>query len=985
MRVHVFAFATMLLATGISLNAFAESEITIDGDASDWASSDAQCAYTDQDSVGSDYVDVVNICAADSFSTDGYLYLLLEFAEDSQNNRLNTVWLLNANVFLYVDTDNDGDVDVAIDFINDSADEIWGIIDLPYLEVRIDYDLIDPDGDRTFSFYVGTTWRNSPEDRVPFEDGTMLNYSVDPDTGEPRAVRMLAQQAISDENGVAITWVTASERANAGFHVFRRNESGKWTRLTDMPIPGQGDAAYGKQYSFRDPQGLPGDVYRIMDLEFTGKTHLQRPFSASARQSVVDSIIPKMTARFERPYQFEQRIRKWFATAVGSRSVQNGVGGMKYQIDSGGLYYLSAQSLSELQLELHRTALYENGVALPVVTDRDRLFFIGNPHTDRYADYSVVTAQTGKSTKMGKRRARGRCNEYRTTARHTEVIEKDVRYYISTPTDDPFYWATVYDGMTVPLNFGLPGLVSGPATIAVSLVGYASGMHTASFSLNGQALGIWQWEGTDEVTATFSAPATQLSSDNELIVELIPGAAPDMLSIDRISATYERELALQDGQLRFETVPGQCVRLSGVNDDAMVFDVTDAGRPVQLVGALRANNALSFKTPRGRSARDSVRTYLVVQKNAVEEPVPDEPVQDVGPLKKDLSAPYLMITHPLFAEAANRLAAYYAPEMKTVVVTTSALYDLYTGGRPHPDAIRQFLIDAAKRWRTPPRYVLLMGGATLDSNDILDTGDIDYLPTIFYHTNLMGYEAASDASYTIGLPDMMLGRLAVRSADEATQLVDKLISWYDTQMPAPSGASVFIADRDDAGAYGAFEQAAELQIAACGFCSDTAERLYLNHVENPKSVLFDMLMQGVDFVNFHGHAYISGWSSPQIANNTFAAKLDNEHLFFVLSWSCFDGMFTSPWDDALTWQFVSQPNGGAYGALSTSSLADPSYVEVYSQLLTEALAGGAETMGEALHDARRTMSQDLSKGALDTIYTYNLLADPAAPNPWALK
>lgn len=1002
MRIRMYLF--LLIAVWVPVTVFAETEIVVDGDSSDWASSDAQCADTQYNSQGSDYADVVNICVADSASTDGYFYVLLEFAAERTDRWVNNVWLRNANVLLYVDANGDGDTTdpgETIDFLNAPEDEVWGWIDLPYLEVRVDYDLVDPDGDGDFQFYFDTFWgaTSNNDDRVPIYEDSLLTYSKDPATGSPRAVRMLAQQAKVKDRGVNVTWVTASERANAGFHVFRKSDRGAWTQLTTTPIAGLGDAAFGQKYEYFDAQGLPGDVYTVQDLEFSGKKRFNGPIVAVDESSLIDSFIPKMLAKFNRPYDFESRIRKLFANANYNVGKQTSSASMKYLVDVSGLHYIPNHLLADAQLRRRRVSLSTDGKKLPSIKDRNGIYFLGTPLKDRYADYSVVVANEGQRTQMFGQRVKNNCRTYQRASQRTVVLEKDTRYYIGSPTADPFYWATAYSGMPAVLAFELPGIINGEATLKVSLVGFAASQsgvdHEATFTVNGNAVGRWQWEGKGEAIATVTIPAGVLIENNTLEIALIDNGVPDMLSIDNIEATYNQRLALQEGQLRFEAVSGTCVAIDGVTEAAFVFDVTEPAQPVLLRGAKNNGGVLRFKTSPNRRDKKgdhlsgpAVRQYLVAQKSAAQVPVEDAPLTKSPWAANESGAEYVIITHPLFEGAARKLADYYSAFMSVATLTTTQLYDEYTGGRPHPDAIKQFLNDAQTVRQSAPQYVLLMGGATVDSNDVLDTGDEDFVPTYYYRTHLMGYEAASDASFTKGMPNIMLGRLAMRSAEEANVVVDKLLDWY-YQESSSAGLSVYVADQDSSGGAadeaGAFEQAVEAQLHMCDECATTAERFFLNDISSPTAALNDLLLQGIDFLNFHGHAYISGWSSPQIANLAFADALQNEHLFFVMSWSCFDGMFSSPWDDALSWQFVANPTAGAYGALAASSLSDPAYVEMLSQLVTAELAGGAQTMGEALNSARLQLSSHLSKGALDTIFTYNLLADPAAPNPWLNK
>ena len=114
-----------------------------------------------------------------------------------------------------------------------------------------------------------------------------------------------------------------------------------------------------------------------------------------------------------------------------------------------------------------------------------------------------------------------------------------------------------------------------------------------------------------------------------------------------------------------------------------------------------------------------------------------------------------------------------------------------------------------------------------------------------------------------------------------------------------------------------------------------------------------------------------------------AGMLSNQHLFVLLSLSCFDGAFTGPWGEALSWALVSNPDGGALAAVAASSLTDPWAIDMISeQLLCQLTSGEASTLGEALARAEQAIS-GLAPAIQDAILTFNLLGDPATPNPWA--
>jgi hypothetical protein len=72
---------------------------------------------------------------------------------------------------------------------------------------------------------------------------------------------------------VAVTWETASEVETAGFHVLRaRSPDGDFTRITETPVPAEGDPLVGASYRYEDIDVTWGQryVYQLEEVELDG-------------------------------------------------------------------------------------------------------------------------------------------------------------------------------------------------------------------------------------------------------------------------------------------------------------------------------------------------------------------------------------------------------------------------------------------------------------------------------------------------------------------------------------------------------------------------------------------------------------------------------------------------------------------------------------------------------------------------------------------
>lgn len=132
-----------------------------------------------------------------------------------------------------------------------------------------------------------------------------------------------------------------------------------------------------------------------------------------------------------------------------------------------------------------------------------------------------------------------------------------------------------------------------------------------------------------------------------------------------------------------------------------------------------------------------------------------------------------------------------AEGLRTAVVDPAAIYAYFGDGRPRAEALRAYLAFALRRWERPPRYVLLVGDASADP---ACGGDAEAaalaLPTIAVHTAYSGRTASDlriadvDGDHQ---PDVSIGRMPVRSAEQLAAIVRKTIR-YETGL-AGRGAS----------------------------------------------------------------------------------------------------------------------------------------------------------------------------------------------------
>ncbi|MGA1870349.1 MAG: DUF2341 domain-containing protein [bacterium] len=99
-------------------------------------------------------------------------------------------------------------------------------------------------------------------------------YDIDMDSqNELTAIKLLSFKAEGDEGRVRLSWETAQEVDNMGFHLYRaEGPAGPFERLTQKIIPGLAFSVKGKQYEYTDENVSRGKLYyyTLEDIDVSG-------------------------------------------------------------------------------------------------------------------------------------------------------------------------------------------------------------------------------------------------------------------------------------------------------------------------------------------------------------------------------------------------------------------------------------------------------------------------------------------------------------------------------------------------------------------------------------------------------------------------------------------------------------------------------------------------------------------------------------------
>ena len=160
-----------------------------------------------------------------------------------------------------------------------------------------------------------------------------------------------------------------------------------------------------------------------------------------------------------------------------------------------------------------------------------------------------------------------------------------------------------------------------------------------------------------------------------------------------------------------------------------------------------------------------------------------------------------MIAPTEFMPALDSLIALRRAQGLTVALeNVQAIYDTYGDGRPDPQAIRAYLAHAYTAWTVRPTYVLLIGDGSFDPRQYRAGSPPTFIPPYLADVDPWAGETASDNRYVTvdgqdTLPDMLIGRLPVKTLAETQIVVDKIVQYETKPFPGDWNNNVTFVQR----------------------------------------------------------------------------------------------------------------------------------------------------------------------------------------------
>jgi uncharacterized delta-60 repeat protein len=112
------------------------------------------------------------------------------------------------------------------------------------------------------------------------------------DVAATTEVELVSFEALPLDAAVELSWQTASEIRNLGFHLYRALPGARPERVTELVIPGLGSSPSGARYQYRDAALVNGTTYSywLEDIETTGRTERHGPVLATPQPGLGSGI-----------------------------------------------------------------------------------------------------------------------------------------------------------------------------------------------------------------------------------------------------------------------------------------------------------------------------------------------------------------------------------------------------------------------------------------------------------------------------------------------------------------------------------------------------------------------------------------------------------------------------------------------------------------------------------------------------------------------
>lgn len=418
--------------------------------------------------------------------------------------------------------------------------------------------------------------------------------------------------------------------------------------------------------------------------------------------------------------------------------------------------------------------------------------------------------------------------------------------------------------------------------------------------------------------------ATDVGDKLNVTIEYSSSGTLFTAALDFIEVEYQRQLKLNNDELYFYLNPNAdtSVAVDNCSASTVIWDVTDPTNPLNVNYTLSGSTA-TFTTPAGLREYVAFNAAKISRQATGAGKVANQDIHGMD------MPEMVIITPELFKAQAQRVADLHASTdgLKVAVLTDVAVYNEFSSGVADLTAFRKLL----KMWYDRgmegdgnyTRYCLLFGRPSYDNKmataivknsgyprlpiwqtpTTLKIGTAGVNKNSSYSTDdyigMLADTPGSSTNMSVAKINVAVGRMPVKTVLEASNAVAKL----DRYMNKPAYGAwrnnvMLIADDQDTGKH--LEQSKKVYtgLTTNGNGADFLyEKLYLDAYTlsyaatgpvypEAKQRMFDKLAEGVNYINYIGHANPRSWTHESLLNWTDITTMTNTNLPFIYAATC---------------------------------------------------------------------------------------------------
>lgn len=528
------------------------------------------------------------------------------------------------------------------------------------------------------------------------------------------------------------------------------------------------------------------------------------------------------------------------------------------------------------------------------------------------------------------------------------------------------------------------------------------------------------YTGTEAYSQYFNGFVTPTET-NKIKINFENNGVPSAKGyLDYISFEYTRNLVGTNFQFKFQknsVASGFGVaeyQLSNATSIKEIWDITDLYN-VTKISNLTADALFKFKSNLGE-----VKKYVTVIESDYYTPKKEQQSRVVnqnlkGTIFKDnlnnfKDVDYLIITPIAFVSQAEKLAAFHRnySQLNVKVVHLDAIYQEFSSGKQDIGAIRNFVKYVYENASEPAKkvkYLNLFGDASFDFKNRTEN-NTNFVP-IFHTLNSNTTGEASFASddffasmdidegnpeITNDAADIAVGRMIVSSTQQADEMVNKVIEYYDIKSYG-SWRNDYVAVSDDPDLYKTQDKYLQLyqnnltDIIHQQKPFINYKKILLDSYQQVSSAggdrypkareeMFNSFEKGALVFNYLGHGGEDGLTNERIWEKADGENFSNQYKYpLFITITCDFSRFDNPLRPTAGEYTYWNPKGGAISMITTIRSIGQGSAQIFNNTLAEKLFSYGNNNYTSIAEAMRLAKFANNNNSATRVVFY--LGDPA--------